>query len=215
MSSEIIVIGAGAQARVVFDILSASGKAADVTAFVDLENRGELTGQTVHGCRVIEGIDAFCEYARSHPVTVYLGHGNNSRRKDVFPILESLSVDIATAVHPSAIISPDVKVGPGTVISAGVIIITGAEIGKGCIINTAATVDHDCRVGDFSQIAPGANLAGRVTIGQETFIGIGACVIQNVSIGDGSVVGAGAAVVREVPARCLVIGVPARVRKKL
>jgi len=215
MMGEILIVGAGAHARVVFDILRAAGEAANVHAFVDVDGRGEFVGKTVFDRQVLDGAEAMDEYVRSRDVTVVIGHGNNSKRRDIIPHLESLGVRIGNAVHPSAAISPDVEIGVGSTVSAGVIIITGAKIGKGCIINTAATIDHDCVVGDYSQIAPGAHLAGRVTIGPENFVGIGAVVIQNITVGEGAVVGAGAAVVRDVPARCLVIGVPARVRKRL
>jgi len=215
MVGQIIIVGAGAHARVVFDILRATGEAANVEAFVDAEGRGEMEGKTLFDRRVMPNMGAFEEYARSHEVTAVIGHGNNSKRKELIPALEALGIRIATVTHPDAVISPDVEIGAGTTISAGVVIVTGAKIGKGCIINTAATVDHDCEVGDFTQIAPGAHLAGRVKIGAEGFVGIGAVVIQNLTIGEGSVIGAGAAVVRDVPAKCLVIGVPARVRKRL
>jgi sugar O-acyltransferase (sialic acid O-acetyltransferase NeuD family) len=215
MVGEIIIVGAGAHARVVFDILRAEGKAVNVVAFVDVEGRGELAGKTVFDRPVIDGIEAAKEFSKGRDVTAVIGHGNNSKRKELLPQLEEAGFLVSTAVHPTAIISPDVEIGKATTISAGAILVTGAKIGKGCIINTGATVDHDCEVGDFAQVAPGANLAGRVKIGSEAFIGIGSVVIQNLVVGEGSVVGAGAAVVRDVPDKCLVIGVPARVRKKL
>jgi len=215
MAEEIIIVGAGAHSRVVFDILRADGKAAQVTAFVDAEARPESQGMTLFDRKIIPSIEAMDEYVRGKDVMAIIGHGNNSKRKDLLAHLETLGVRIGTAIHPTAIISPDVEIGPSTTISAGVVIVTGARIGRACIINTSATVDHDCEVGDFTQIAPGAHLGGRVTVGPEAFIGIGAVVIQNVVIGAGAVVGASAAVVRDVPDRCLVIGVPARVRKRL
>lgn len=215
MAEEIIIVGAGAHSRVVFDILRAAGKADLVTAFVDAESKPESAGTTVFDRKVIPSIDAFDEYARGKDITVIIGHGNNSRRKELLAHLETLGVRVGTAIHPSAIISPDAEIGPSSTVSAGVVIVTGAKIGKACIVNTSATIDHDCEVGDYTQIAPGAHLAGRVRVGSEAFIGIGSVVIQNVVIGAGSVVGASAAVVRDVPEKCLVIGVPARVRKRL
>jgi sugar O-acyltransferase (sialic acid O-acetyltransferase NeuD family) len=215
MAEEIIIVGAGAHSRVVFDILRAEGKADQVTAFVDAEARPESQGMTLFDKQIIPSIEAMDEYVQGKDVTAIIGHGNNSRRKELLAHLESIGVKIGMAIHPTAIISPDVEIGPSTTVSAGVVIVTGAWIGKACIINTSATVDHDCEVGDFTQIAPGAHLAGRVQVGPEAFVGIGAVVIQNVIIGAGAVIGASAAVVRDVPERCLVIGVPARVRKRL
>jgi len=199
---------------VVFDILRAAGRDGDVSAFVDVEGKVP-EGTTVFDRPVISGMAALDDRLREDDFTLVLGHGNNSRRKALMAWLEERNARTSTAVHPSAIISPDVEIGTCTTISAGAVVLTGSTLGKGVIVNTSATVDHDCRVGDFAQLAPGCNLAGRVTVGPESFVGIGAVVIQNTTVGEGCVVGASAAVVRDAPAHTLVIGVPARVRKHL
>ncbi len=214
MASEIVIVGNGAHARVTYDILQAEGKTEQVSAFVDVEGKS-AEGETIFGKPVMVGLAAFDDYIRANDVTAILGHGNNSRRKAIMGWLEERNVQTASAMHPSAIISPGAEIGDCSTISPGVIILTGAKIGRGVILNTAATVDHDCVIEDFAQLAPGANLAGRVTVGTEAFVGIGAVVIQNVTVGAKCVIGASAAVVRDTPPDTLVIGVPARVRRRL
>jgi acetyltransferase-like isoleucine patch superfamily enzyme len=59
-------------------------------------------------------------------------------------------------------------------------------------------------------VAPGARLAGNVTVGEGALVGIGSCAVPGVSIGAWSVVGAGAAVTKDVAERATVGGVPAR-----
>ena len=62
-----------------------------------------------------------------------------------------------------------------------------------------------------------AEAGGRrgITIRRGAYLGFGAIVLPGVTIGEEAIVGAGAVVTRDVPARTVVLGVPARVVKSL
>lgn len=53
-----------------------------------------------------------------------------------------------------------------------------------------------------------------VVIGNKVWIATNAIILPGVTIGDGAIVAAGAVVTKNVPARCMVAGVPARVIKE-
>lgn len=55
---------------------------------------------------------------------------------------------------------------------------------------------------------------GGVKIGNKVWIATNALILPGVSIGDGAIVAAGAVVTKDVPAKCMVAGVPARVVKE-
>lgn len=141
---------------------------------------------------------------------VILAIGDNRARKSVEALYRERGDSFASAIHPSAVIAQDAVIEPGCMICAGAVVNSGSRIRAHTILNTGCTVDHDCDVGPFAHVAPGANLAGNVTVGQGGFIGVGACVVQGVTIGEWATAGAGAAVIRDVEPETTVVGVPAR-----
>lgn len=114
----------------------------------------------------------------------------------------------------------------------------GVRIGKGCYvgfhveldtnhpelieIGDGVTISHRCIIA--SHMATDAETplralyperAARVRIGDGAWLCVGAIVLPGVTIGESAVVAAGAVVNRDVPARTLAAGVPARVVKPL
>lgn len=53
-----------------------------------------------------------------------------------------------------------------------------------------------------------------VKIGDHVWIGTRAIIMKGVTIGDGAIIGAGAVVTKDVPAKSIVVGVPAKVIKE-
>jgi acetyltransferase-like isoleucine patch superfamily enzyme len=84
---------------------------------------------------------------------------------------------------------------------------TAITIGDGCVVGEDVTI----RDADNHRIDPERPERAPITIGERVWIGTGATILKGVTIGDGAVIAAGAVVTRDVPARCLVGGVPARV----
>jgi len=66
------------------------------------------------------------------------------------------------------------------------------------------TLEHDIEADDF------ATKGGRVTIEDHAWIASRVTILPNVTIGRGAVVAAGAVVTKDVPAKAVVAGVPAR-----
>src|SRR5260370_4417083 len=92
--------------------------------------------------------------------------------------------------------------------------VTGlVKIGADCGIGTHVTIMDN----DFHDIEDRSRRPEPkpVVIGDRVWIGNRAIVLPGVTVGDGAVIGAGSVVVTDVPERCLVIGTPARVIKKL
>ncbi len=195
------LIGAGGHAKVIYEILEAcSLKVAGV-----FDND---PGKSLFQLPALE----WDGYLRQEEDVFIISIGNNTIRKKVAErdVPDAIA---ATAVHPSANISPRSIIGVGTVVMAGVTINADARIGRHCIINTNASIDHDCVIEDFVHISPNATLTGNVQVGEGTQVGAGAVVIPGVKIGRWCVIGAGAVILKDVPDNATVVGNPGRIIK--
>lgn len=83
------------------------------------------------------------------------------------------------------------------------------------ISNEVQFITHDGGLRVIRDEYPDAYLYGAIAIGDGAFIGARAIILLGVTIGERAVVGAGAVVTRDVPARTVVAGVPARVIKSV
>jgi sugar O-acyltransferase (sialic acid O-acetyltransferase NeuD family) len=200
MSDSVVVIGAGGHAKVVLATL----EALEIEVSGIFDDNSDLWGMQLLGVEIKGPI----EEAQNHGTSGVLALGANRDRQSM---ANQLSLDWKSAVHPSAQVHTSVELGSGTVIFAGAIVQPETVIGDHVIVNTGARIDHDCRIRSFSHIAPGASLAGAVSIGEGVLMGIGSCAVPGVTVGEWSVVGAGAAVVGDLAPGVTATGVPARV----
>jgi sugar O-acyltransferase (sialic acid O-acetyltransferase NeuD family) len=117
----------------------------------------------------------------------------------------------AVVVHATAFVAPDATLGPGSQVLAQAAVCVGAKVGQACIINTRASVDHECFLGDGVHLAPGATLAGCVSVGEASLIGPSGVVLPRIRIGANVIIGAGAVVTRDMPDNVVAYGNPARI----
>lgn len=97
------------------------------------------------------------------------------------------------------------EVGEGTTLAyggIGVVIHKNAVIGRNCVIESNVTIGGR------------NNIPSAPVIGDNVFIGTGARILGDVRVGSNSIIGANAVVLHDVPERCSVAGVPAKILHK-
>lgn len=184
----LLIVGAGGHGRSVAEAVLAAGQYG-LAGFVDdaapsLEYVWEWP---VFGSMVDL---ASC---RQHADAAIVAIGNNRLREALHHKLDAAGFELATVIHPKAIVSPRAVIGAGSAIMAGAIVGTEAVLGAGVIINCAAVVDHHCRVEDFGHLSVNAGMAGGSVLGRGAWMQAGSVLGYGVKVAAGGVLEPGKA----------------------
>lgn len=197
--SEIILVGAGEQAKAI--IAAAKSCGLNVRAIYDDDQT--RWGELLLGVPISGPASAACQAE----LPAVLGFDDPQERR---LYTESFDLPWKTVIDPTAFLNPSAIVGPGTVVLAGAVIQPSVSIGRHVLVSANATIAHDCLIDDFVQIGTGADLAGGVRVGAGAKFDVGAVVIPNIHIGAWTQIGPRAVVIHDVPDGFSMHGVPAR-----
>ena len=190
--------GASGHAKVIIDILEASG--VEIGGLID--DNPDL--DTLQGYPVLHNAEGLS------PLIITIG--KNATR---YKIAHLLNAEFGRAIHPTAIVSPRATIGYGTTIAHGAVLHPDVRVGNHTIIGTLTSISHECEVGDFVHISPNSTLCGNVTIGEGTWIGAGTTILPGVKVGKWCMIGAGSLVAKDVPDCVLAVGNRCKVIKPL
>ena len=141
----LIILGAGGYGRTVADVAAQTG-AYDQILFLDDNSQAE------------DVIGKCADYAahKDENTVFYPAFGNNEGRVSWLKRLMENGCRIATIIHPTAYVSPTVRLAEGNAVLPHAVVNTGCEIKAGCIINCGAIVDHGCVIEEGVHVCLGA-----------------------------------------------------------
>lgn len=211
-NTKIFIWGAGGHGRVLLDILKRDKKF-KVVGFID--RNPALKGKIIDGVKVLGNETILKELKKKGVRGGIAGVGDNKKRCKMAGYIKKQGFFLINAIDPESVIIPSVKLGENITVWAGAIINSHAIIEDSVIVNCGTIIEHEDIIKKGAHIGPGAKLAGRVKIGEGAFVGMGATIIECRKIGKNSIVGAGAVVLDDIPDNVVVVGIPAKIIKKI
>jgi sugar O-acyltransferase (sialic acid O-acetyltransferase NeuD family) len=209
-----LIIGAKGFAKELLEAICQTNANDESIAFFD-DVSEDLPDLLFGKYAIIRDLEEAEKYLKTDEGKFALGVGN--------PVLRyKLSEKFKKSGELISIISPFARIGrwknhigEGTNVLSNAVIESNNEIGVGCLIHVGALISHDVTIGKFCEISPSANLLGAVSVGDFCSIGAGAQILPKIKVGRNVVIGAGAVVTKDVSDNSLVVGVPAKIVKKL
>jgi sugar O-acyltransferase (sialic acid O-acetyltransferase NeuD family) len=210
-AKELVIIGSGGFARETAEAVAAlNERGAGWRLLGYLDEDPAKQGTRVDGVPVLGGMDEIQQLPEASVVVCTGRPGNYVSRPRIVGELGLPEQRYATIVHPTATVSASSSIGPGSVVLAQVVLTAAVQVGSHVAVMPHVTLTHDDVIADFATLASGVRLGGGVRVGRAAYIGAGALVREGCTVGDVALVAMGAVVTRDIPARQVWAGVPAR-----
>lgn len=214
MSKKVLILGGEGNGGVIANaIADANKRGYDEYEVVGYLNDGVEKGTIIDSFLVVGDIKndlpRYVEEGYYFIIAILKLDGVEERIK----LIEELPIpdeQLATFVHPTAYVAPNVKLGPGCVIMPMVAISSNTVLGKGCIIIVCATIGHDDIIDDFAHIAAQACVGAFLHVGKGVHIGLNSTIREHITIGDYATLGMAACLTKNIGRKEIWAGLPAK-----
>ena len=205
---KIAIIGAGGFGREVYSLIGHINDISPTYEVLGFYDDGFPLGIDSKGNKILGRVVDIKNNTEIEALVIAIGNG--PIRKEIYNKLPDY--DYPTLIHPSVIIREEDKIHmeKGCIICAGVKMTCHIALGQHVLVNLNTTIGHDTKIGSFTSIMPGANIAGEVVLGSQVLVGMGANILNKRTIRDNTTIGAGAVVTKNPDAGSVVVGIPGR-----
>lgn len=181
-------------------------------------NEYMLSGNMVKGLSPEHGLmHEISEEARKITAELNAGYHTQQQIQEYMSRLTGKDMDKSFGMFPPfySDYGKNITIGKNVFINSGCCFQDqgGIEIGDGSLIGqqvVIATLNHSLDPEQRQSMLP-----AKVVIGKNVWVGAHATILPGVKIGDNCVIGAGAVVNKDIPANCVAVGVPAKVKRRV
>lgn len=141
--------------------------------------------------------------------------GRNVKTVEMFREANIPDERLATIVHKSAFVADNAILEPGCFVMSGCYIGPMAHLGKCTLIMANCSIGHNIATGPLCHCSVGAIMTGYSKLGLCADMAIGASCLAYVEVGDYAMVGARGLATKNVPAKEIHVGTPAKFLKMI
>lgn len=208
----IIIGGLGNGSVIAAAIQDANNRGFDEWVFHGYLNDREQTGSLIDGMPVVGKLSDAGKFVKEgyYFINTIFRIDGQQERIEIFERLGIPEDRLATFVHPTAYVAPNVVLGPGTVIMPNASLSPGTIFGKGALVMVNAIIGHNNVIGDHCHFAAQCCVGAYLTIGDGVHIGLNASIKENLIIGKNATLGMGAVLTKNVGENEIWVGNPAK-----
>lgn len=212
-NKKVLIIGGLGNGSVIAAAIQDANKSGfDEWKFYGYLNDREQIGSLIDGMPVMGNLGDSIKFVNEgyYFINTIFRIDGQQERIELFERLHIPNDRLATFVHPSAYVAPNVVLRPGTIIMPNASLSPGTIFGKGVLVMVNAIIGHNNSIGDNCHFAAQCCVGAYLKIDDGVHIGLNASIKENLTIGKNATVGMGAVLTKDVGENEIWVGNPAK-----
>jgi sugar O-acyltransferase (sialic acid O-acetyltransferase NeuD family) len=205
----IVIVGVGETAEIAYEYFTHDSPY-EVVAFSAEE--AFVTDEQVCGLPVVP-LERLAETHDPATVRAFVAvsstHLNRLRRR-LFDVVKAAGFSCVSYVSSRAFVWHNVQLGENVFVFEGNVLQHHVRVGDNVVLWSGNHIGHRTVIGDDSFVSSHVVISGFCEIGESSFLGVNSSFVDGAKTGRDVVVGAGAVVTRDLDARGVYVGNPAR-----